>query len=183
VSASPSREWSITFNVPTAQSARSVAGGWLAGMAAASGPKKLSPLPERHPGGYESGQRRPPRPEATMPRVLVVDDNPDAAESLAILLRCDGHDVRAVTGAFPAFDVLAEFTPDVCLLDLRMPVLDGFTLAERLREELGPRVRLLALTGEQAAASDPRAGVFERVLTKPPDLDELLAAVAVPPAR
>jgi CheY-like chemotaxis protein len=112
-----------------------------------------------------------------MPKVLVIDDNPDSAESLARLLRVDGNDVVAVTSGPGALDALAGFTPDVCLIDIRMPGMDGFAVADHLRRLLGPAVRLLALTGAPDAVADPRAAVFDRVLTKPPDVDTLLGTV------
>ena len=68
-----------------------------------------------------------------MSQILVVDDHPDEAESLAVLLGVNGHEARAARNAFAAFTVLADFAPDVCVLDLRMPRWDGFTLAEKLR--------------------------------------------------
>ena len=76
-----------------------------------------------------------------------------------------------------AFHSLAAFDPDMCLVDLRMPLMDGFETAARLRMILGPHVRLLAITGELAAARDPRTAMFERVLTKPLDAGELLQAI------
>ena len=115
-----------------------------------------------------------------MSKVLVLDDHPDTAESLGMLLSMSGHDVRAMTSGYAAFEALTEFTPDVCLLDIRMPGMDGYEVASRMREALGPSVRVLALTGELQAAADPRAEVFDRVLIKPPNLMELLSAVAAP---
>lgn len=116
--------------------------------------------------------------EAPMPKVLVLDDHRDTAESLGMLLSMRGHDVRAVTSGYSAFDVLDDFEPDVCLLDIRMPGMDGYQVAARMRRLLGPGVRVLALTGVLGAAADPRSTVFDRVFTKPPDLGELLDAVA-----
>jgi CheY-like chemotaxis protein len=113
-----------------------------------------------------------------MSKVLVLDDHPDTAESLGMLLSMHGHDVRAMTSGYAAFEALTEFTPDVCLLDIRMPGMDGYEVASRMREALGPSVRLVALTAQREAVADPRAEVFERVLTKPPDADELFKAVA-----
>jgi CheY-like chemotaxis protein len=115
-----------------------------------------------------------------MSKVLVLDDHPDTAESLGLLLGLYGHDVRAVTSGYAAFDVLDDFAPDVCLLDIRMPGLDGYQVAARMRRLLGPGVRVLALTAEREAAADPRAAVFDQVFVKPPDLGELLGAVAEP---
>jgi CheY-like chemotaxis protein len=115
-----------------------------------------------------------------MANVLVVDDHPDEASSLAFLLTVNGHATRSATNALAAFSALDEFTPDVCVLDLRMPRLDGFALAGRLRRALGPSVRLLAVTADPQAAADERTGEFERVFVKPLDLDALLRAVAGP---
>jgi CheY-like chemotaxis protein len=115
-------------------------------------------------------------------RVLVIDDHVDAASSLAVLMAVNGHDARAAASAFAAFSALAEFDPDVCLVDLRMPMMDGFETAARLRIILGHRVRLLAITGELSAAADPRtAMLFKRVFTKPLDVPALLQAVADAP--
>jgi CheY-like chemotaxis protein len=114
-------------------------------------------------------------------RVLVIDDHVDTATSLAVLLAAHGHHARAARSAFAAFHALAEFDPEVCLVDLRMPLMDGFETAARLRMILGPHVRLLAITGELVAALDPRAEVFERVFTKPLDVGELLRAIADSP--
>jgi CheY-like chemotaxis protein len=114
--------------------------------------------------------------------VLVIDDHPDTAQSLAQLISAAGHEARAVRSAFAAFDALADFDPDVCLVDLLMPVMDGFEAARRLRVILGPHVRLLAITGVPAAAADPRAAVFGRVFTKPINTTELLSALATAPS-
>jgi CheY-like chemotaxis protein len=117
-------------------------------------------------------------------RVLVIYDHPDTADSLALLLSVAGHDARSVRSAYAAFDVLVGFDPEVCLVDLRMPAMDGFEAALRLRVILGPHVRLLAITGEPEAAADPRAVVFEQVFTKPIDMTEVLWELAdVPPWR
>ncbi len=124
---------------------------------------------------------RPP-PGAPVCKVLVVDDHRDTAESLGVALGLLGHDVRAVRSGLAAFYAVTDFAPDACVVDIRMPAMDGFTIAERLRGLLGPGVRMVAVTGERAAASDPRAGVFDRVLTKPLGLGELLGALAAPSA-
>ena len=112
-------------------------------------------------------------------RVLVIDDHRDTTASLVTLLTVAGHLACGVTSAFAAFDVLLKFDPEVCLVDLRMPLMDGFETATRLRVVLGPRVRMLAISGELRAAADPRAAaVFERVFTKPLDVPNLLREIA-----
>src|SRR5262249_30471541 len=86
--------------------------------------------------------------QATKPlRVLVVDDNADAAESLAMVLSLSGHDVRTVGIPNLALDIAGEHRPDVAFLDIEMPGLSGYQLAERLlqMEELRNTV-LIAMT-------------------------------------
>src|SRR6516162_10506388 len=95
-----------------------------------------------------------PPPGAPMARVLVVDDHRDTAESLGLL----GREVRAVRSGLAAFSAVIDFTPDACVVDIRMPGMDGFTVAGRLRDLLGAGVRLVAVTGERSAASDPPGG-------------------------
>ena len=75
---------------------------------------------------------RPPEQAAHPLRVMIVDDNADAAESLAMILSLAGHDVRTVTRATQAVDAAREHQPDVIFVDIRMPGLSGYQLAERL---------------------------------------------------
>lgn len=79
-------------------------------------------------------------------RVLVVDDNVDAADLLALALEMRGHSVCVAYDAPSALRLVEGFTPDVAVLDIGLPVMDGYELAERLRA-LDPRTRLVALTG------------------------------------
>lgn len=109
-------------------------------------------------------------------RVLVVDDNVDAATSLAQLLRLDGHVVEAVYGARAALDKFAAFNPDVVLLDIGLPEMDGYEVAHRLRQRtaLHP-VTLVALTGYGQREDRERALVagFDEHLVKPVGFDDL----------
>ncbi|HEX5635304.1 MAG TPA: ATP-binding protein, partial [Gemmatimonadales bacterium] len=91
------------------------------------------PLCDALPQAPESPRAEARRPAASALRVLVVDDSRDAAESLAELLRLSGHEVRTAEDALAALAVTREFRPDVGLLDLGLPGLDGFELAGRLR--------------------------------------------------
>ena len=117
-------------------------------------------------------------------RLLVVDDNPDAAESLAILLRMHGHDVRVAHSGRAALEAVREQQPQVILLDLGMPEMDGFEVARRLRQELGPGgVVLVAVTGygQESDRQRSREAGFAFHLTKPADptqLQYLLQALA-----
>jgi len=109
-------------------------------------------------------------------RVLVVDDNHDAADSLAMLLRLLGAEVRIVYGGLEALAALDEFRPSVVLLDIGMPDMDGHEVARRIRrrpEHAG--VRLIAMTGwgqESDRRRSTEAG-FDFHLIKPADMGAL----------
>jgi PAS domain S-box-containing protein len=115
-------------------------------------------------------------------RVLIADDNRDAADSLALLLRLGHHDVRVAYSGRGALAVGQEFHPDVALLDIGMPELDGYGVARALRQQpWGAGVRLVAVTGwgqEEDKQRATEAG-FDHHLTKPVDpeaLERLLSA-------
>jgi PAS domain S-box-containing protein len=118
-------------------------------------------------------------------RVLVVDDNVDAAESMAILLRLMGHDVRTVHGGEAALEAVASEQPELVLLDIGMPGLNGYEVARRLRAEYGPeRLKLIALTGwgqEQDRRRSKEVG-FDHHLTKPVELSMLQTVLDLPAA-
>ena len=80
-------------------------------------------------------------------RILLVDDNRDAAEMLAELLRAAGHEVVVAYDGPSALGVLPDFKPDVALLDIGLPVMDGYDLARKLRRALPEPPRLIAITG------------------------------------
>src|SRR5207249_10039286 len=81
-------------------------------------------------------------------RVLVVEDNPDAAQSLGKLLRLWGHEVRTASDGASALEAVRAQPPDVVLLDIGLPELDGYEVARRLRREPGLEgVVLVAMTG------------------------------------
>jgi CheY-like chemotaxis protein len=113
-------------------------------------------------------------------RVLVVDDNEDAAEMLAGALVQLGYDVAIAHDAPSALERSREFDPDVALLDIGLPVIDGYELAEQLRLQSGDRhISLIAVTGygqEADRVRSDRAG-FERHLVKPIDLQQLAVAL------
>ena len=119
-------------------------------------------------------------------RVLVVDDNEDALELLAEVLRDAGHVVATAKDGPTALKVMKTFHADVAILDIGLPVMDGYELAGRLRAELGKELpRLIALTGygqESDRARAKQAG-FAVHLTKPVEGGRLLRALdASPPA-
>jgi CheY-like chemotaxis protein len=119
------------------------------------------------------------RVEVVSRRVLVVDDNEDAAILLGDLLRSVGHDVRVAHDGASAIDTATRFQPEIAILDIGLPGMDGFELAAALRERLGTDVRLMALTGygqQNDVARTERAG-FEVHFVKPVALARLLTEI------
>jgi signal transduction histidine kinase len=108
-------------------------------------------------------------------RVLIVDDNVDAADSLALLLKMDGHVAESVYDPSDALERVGEFDPEVILLDIGLPVMDGYEVARRLRE-IGNKARLVALTGYGQAKDVERAreAGFDSHLVKPVELPALV---------
>jgi signal transduction histidine kinase/CheY-like chemotaxis protein len=115
-------------------------------------------------------------------RILVVDDNVDAAEALAELLRDFGHDVRAVHDGPSAIEQAALHRPDIVLLDIGMPGSDGYEVARRMRSELGLKSTLVALTGYGEARHRrlSREAGFDQHVTKPVDIRKLETLLKLP---
>ena len=109
-------------------------------------------------------------------RVLVVDDNVDAAQSLADLLSLLGHDVRLAYEGISAVQTAVAWCPEVVLLDIGLPGLNGFEVAKRIREQAAqPNMVLVALTGYGQATDRQRSkdAGFDHHLVKPADFDEV----------
>jgi signal transduction histidine kinase/CheY-like chemotaxis protein len=120
---------------------------------------------------------------ASARRVLIVDDNADAADSLALLLSLEGHETVCVYSAAAALQRVSGFAPDVVLLDIGLPDTDGYEVARRLRMLPGcAAIRLIALTGYGQPGDRDRAiaAGFEAHLVKPVDLTELGQLLAMP---
>ena len=114
--------------------------------------------------------KAPPR------RVLIVDDNEDAANSLAMVLQLSGHETASVYTAADALEHAAVFKPDVVLLDIGLPGMDGYEVAQRLRELPGLRgIKLVAVTGYGRSDDRLRArdAGFDDHLTKPVEFEVL----------
>jgi CheY-like chemotaxis protein len=108
--------------------------------------------------------------------ILVVDDNQDAADSLALLLRLSGHEVRTCHDGPTALRLAAEANPEVVVLDIGLPGMSGYEVARHLRQQDGPaQVLLIALTGYGQAEDErrSRAAGFDHHLTKPVDPERL----------
>jgi signal transduction histidine kinase/ActR/RegA family two-component response regulator len=111
-------------------------------------------------------------------RILIADDNADAGDSLAMLLRSNGHEVKVARDGDEALKIFGAFNPDVALLDLGMPRLSGYEVAKRLRAN-NSTVLLIAITGwgqSSDRAKSAEAG-FDHHLTKPVDYRELANAL------
>ena len=117
-------------------------------------------------------------------RVLVVDDNADAAESMALVARSWGHEVATARDGTEALAVAKSFRPDTALVDIGLPGMDGYELAHRLRRQLnGQQLQLVAMTGygrsEDREAAD--AAGFDIHMVKPADLEQLRRVLASDP--
>ena len=124
-------------------------------------------------------QKRSPRSPIVPRRILVVDDNTDAADSLAELLRLDGHDVHAVYSATDALQRIESFRPAVVLLDIGLPEMDGYQVARQIRASTHD-IRLVALTGYGQTEDILRthSSGFDAHLVKPVDFDALQTSIA-----
>lgn len=114
------------------------------------------------------------------PRILVVDDNKDAADSLGMLLRMMGNEVRIAQDGLEAVEAAAAFQPEVVLLDIGLPKLNGYDAARRIRNERGDDVVLIAVTGwgqDEDRLRSKEAG-FDHHLTKPVHESALQALLA-----
>jgi CheY-like chemotaxis protein/two-component sensor histidine kinase len=143
----------------------------------------------RLPALVESSQCSQPQAEGPVRmsppslRILIVDDNRDAADSLAMLLRTTGHDIRTAYDGLEAVQVANEFQPEVVLLDIGLPKIDGHEVAQRLRREpWGQHTCLIAVTGwsDETDRARSRAAGFDHHLVKPLDtghLAQLLSSI------
>jgi two-component system CheB/CheR fusion protein len=129
------------------------------------------------PQDSEPRSTAPSAPATGSPeRILVVDDNVDGAHSMSLLLRAAGHEVQAAFGSQDCFEAVASFRPQVIILDLGLPGVDGFEIARRLRGNPDTNdVVLIALSGyggDEARQKTREIG-FDYHLVKPADLDML----------
>ena len=130
---------------------------------------------DRHGSGRLTVPSRDSPPSPSSPsghRLLVVDDNRDAADSLAMLLRLQGHEVRVAHSGPAALEMTKGYTPDVVFLDIGMPGMDGYEVARRLRQQPGlENVVLAALTGwgQQEDRRRTADAGFDHHLVKPPE--------------
>jgi PAS domain S-box-containing protein len=138
-------------------------------------PRSLrEPVPAQ---GADSSRRKLPMPGMN---VLVVDDNEDGAMMLAEALQLSGYNTRVAQDGPMALQVSREFKPEVALLDIGLPVMDGYELARRLRKESGSHnLTLIAVTGygQDVDRARSREAGFDAHLVKPVDLDALRSLI------
>ena len=140
------------------------------------------PLAEAHDDAHADAAAGADSAPLAGQRILVVDDNQDAADTLAMLLEADGAQARAVYDGPAALATLPVLRPGVVLLDLGMPDMDGFEVARRIRADPAlAGVRIVALTGwgQESDRERTRGAGFDFHLTKPVDLDMLHAWLGV----
>jgi CheY-like chemotaxis protein/two-component sensor histidine kinase len=122
----------------------------------------------------------PPAPKSSL-RILIVDDNRDSADSLGMLLRIMGNDIQTAYDGQEGLEVAGEFRPDIALLDIGLPKLDGYEVCRRIREQpWGKGVVLIAASGwgqEEDRGRSHDAG-FDRHLVKPVDPGALMRMLA-----
>ena len=130
----------------------------------------IAPAPDS--AGTRREEPAAPRAKPASRRILVVDDHRDAADSLCMLLKSRGHDVRVAYDGIEAVGAAVTFRPDVVLLDIGLPKLSGNDAARRIREAHGDGVTLVAVTGwgQDEDRRRAREAGFDHHLVKPVDL-------------
>jgi CheY-like chemotaxis protein len=113
-------------------------------------------------------------------RILVCDDNVDAADALAIALRAEGYDVSVFYDGRECLEKALEWNPDVAFLDIGLPTVTGYGVAKALRDRYGDAILLVAVSGydapEDRAAA--RASGFDLHLVKPADISQIMRIAA-----
>ena len=136
-------------------------------------PVELAPLQDQ----IEPSDNIYAQPVSRCRRILVADDFPQSAAILARLLRQDGNEVQVAQDGIQAIEAAAEFRPDVAVLDIAMPKLDGFDVARMIREQpWGKRIFLIALSGwgQQLDRQRTKDAGFDAHLTKPAKYETLI---------
>jgi signal transduction histidine kinase/CheY-like chemotaxis protein len=125
-------------------------------------------------------------PNSPSCKILLADDNVDAADSLALLMRLWDHEVTVAQSGSAALEMALRDRPDVCILDIGMPGMSGYEVARQIRgQPWGGEIVLFALTGwgQSDDVDRARAAGFDEHMTKPVDLDRLAALLATHSAR
>src|SRR3954465_2751777 len=113
-------------------------------------------------------------------RIVVADDDPDTVHTLRVLLEDEGHEVKTASDGPAAFYAVRDFGADVLLLDIGMPGMNGFEVAQKLRQRYGSaKPTLIAITGRDSAAdkSFARSTGFDHHIAKPYEPRQLIALI------
>ncbi|MGZ5222778.1 MAG: hybrid sensor histidine kinase/response regulator [Burkholderiales bacterium] len=138
------------------------------------------PLIESAAATHEHNAAQPPKTFVKTRRIIVVDDNPDNRESMAMTLRFAHHDVAVAENGRSALQLAASFKPDVVLMDIGMPDMDGFEFARHLRQQAETKhLELVAFSGygDQDAKRRAREAGIDKYLVKPASIADITAAV------
>ena len=129
--------------------------------------------------------RSPTARPSTGRDILIIEDNGDARDMLRTVLEMEGHRVTAAEDGLTGVDLAISTQPEIALVDIGLPGIDGYEVARRLRQHLGDEVMLVALTGygQPEDRRQARAAGFDAHLTKPIDQDALAEVLAVSPRR
>jgi len=142
---------------------------------------RLPALHRATPRGGGRARSETAETPTTSLRILVVDDNVDSATTMAALLAMYGHEVRTAHDGLQALDEVSGFRPDVAILDIGMPKMNGYTVATRIRESMGDAQPLLiAVTGwgQEEDRHRSKAAGFDHHLVKPVDPAALSALLS-----
>ncbi len=115
-------------------------------------------------------------------RILLVEDSDDNREMMRILLEGAGHEIHEAGDGVSGVELAVELEPDIVLIDIGLPGIDGYQVARQIRAKLGDRSRLIALSGYGQPKDRQRAfdAGFDQHLLKPVDPERLLAILAAP---
>ncbi|MFD2367885.1 ATP-binding protein [Pseudoduganella sp. GCM10020061] len=138
-------------------------------------------LPHAQGQRMQPGETHASAPVCTPARVLIVDDNADAAHTLAMLVRALGHETEVALSSAAALEMAPAFAPQACLLDIGLPDIDGYELARRLRAQpVTAHAWLVAVTGygQEQDRADALAAGFDAHFVKPVDTGRLAQVLA-----
>ncbi len=142
---------------------------------------RTGPPPRAHDGdaGELIGASAVPTSKVRTRRILVVDDEQEMAAMFSHLLEAEGHEVELAHDGWSTLEAARTFHPEVIILDIGLPDMDGYEVARRLREEhRDSRMLLIAVTGYDNDVRRLSEGGFDQHLTKPPDMEKLFGFIA-----
>ncbi len=180
-------EGGLGIGLTLARSLAELHGGSLS--ATSAGPDKGSEfvvrLPLASPADRARAESKPPVAQASQRRlrVLIVDDNLDAARSMAALLKLLSHQVWTAHDGPSGLEAARSYRPEIVLLDIGLPGMDGYLVAEQIRrEDFGKAMRLIAVTGygQEEDRRQAFSSGFDQFVTKPVDYATLLSLIVAP---